>query len=280
MTTTYIDNYKRLHSIVDPLVDEMKRTKNLSNVKVYAYFKSYIAENNIPKEVITKEKIRLFYHDFYGLCTYNKGKRRYGTPLTSNDKFLKNLFKIEIIKSNKNKKSSLEKYCDNIRKFKKAFTEECHPYLWQEIQEAYKKFDVEEFYIKALNEIGAEGEKVENGYGLAFYDFLNKFCREKNISGIITENHYGRTTLRSNVKRNKYGFGTDIEKIISNVKDAIENKKDYSTHWRANYDVSLQVKKSEDGNMRAWLSLEYKNCGNGHYYLLINENLAIFCEND
>ena len=36
----------------------------------------------------------------------------------------------------------------------------------------------------------------------------------------------------------------------------------------------------KDGVFRAWFSSEYKGCGNGDYYLLINPTQAIFVEKD
>lgn len=61
------------------------------------------------------------------------------------------------------------------------------------------------------------------------------------------------------------------------IKKMIEEHKDYKTWARTNYDTSFQY--SAEKQM-AWYSEEYKNCGNGHYYLALNESTAVFCEND
>ena len=40
----------------------------------------------------------------------------------------------------------------------------------------------------------------------------------------------------------------------------------------AGYEMSLSTAKKEVGEFIGYLSLEYKNCGNGYYYLLINDD--------
>ena len=51
--------------------------------------------------------------------------------------------------------------------------------------------------------------------------------------------------------------------------------------WTSGYDVTYTIGKKEEGMDRgAWLSLEYRNCGNGHYGLLLDATHAIFYEDD
>ena len=47
------------------------------------------------------------------------------------------------------------------------------------------------------------------------------------------------------------------------------------------YDVTYTIDKAEEGKRRgAWLSNEYRNCGNGHYGLLLDATHAVFYEDD
>ena len=61
------------------------------------------------------------------------------------------------------------------------------------------------------------------------------------------------------------------------IKEKLANKEKYSTWARTNYDTSFNY---EPDRKMAWYSEEYKNCGNGHYYLALDNNTALFCEND
>jgi hypothetical protein len=72
------------------------------------------------------------------------------------------------------------------------------------------------------------------------------------------------------------GEYTDIHKIINELKESIEHGKPYSVSWRGNYDYSIWY---EPGG-KATFSAEYKGMGNGHYYVLVNEKLALFLEDD
>lgn len=69
----------------------------------------------------------------------------------------------------------------------------------------------------------------------------------------------------------------------SQLHDAIINKKNYSDKWSNGYDCSVEVAFDDDKEgayNRGWMSKEYVGCGNGHYYLLLDEKHAVFYEDD
>jgi hypothetical protein len=59
------------------------------------------------------------------------------------------------------------------------------------------------------------------------------------------------------------------------LREAIADKKDAKTicsrYNFAGYEMSIEIH-NDNGVFRGFLSLEYKNCGNGYYYLLINDD--------
>ena len=62
------------------------------------------------------------------------------------------------------------------------------------------------------------------------------------------------------------------------IKEALMNKQKYSIYREpVNYDVSFEYDPNK--NM-AWYSEEYRRCGNGHYYIAIDNSTAWFVEND
>ena len=67
--------------------------------------------------------------------------------------------------------------------------------------------------------------------------------------------------------------------VIDGVAQAF-GKGSFSYAWRYKYDYSVEGRFCADGIYRAWLSQEYKGCGNGHYWLLISPTQAIFYESD
>lgn len=64
------------------------------------------------------------------------------------------------------------------------------------------------------------------------------------------------------------------------IATAIANKSDYRVSWRKDYDYSFELKNTPDGDYKGWLSQEFKNCGNGHYWLVISTTQCIFAEDD
>lgn len=73
-------------------------------------------------------------------------------------------------------------------------------------------------------------------------------------------------------------IGKTYPHIIEQMQKAISEGKNYTSGtWRfRGYDMSLEIAFDPDnGDMIGYLNMEYKDCANGYYYLLINENTFI-----
>lgn len=73
-------------------------------------------------------------------------------------------------------------------------------------------------------------------------------------------------TLDSVAKTHPFG--------VNAFKEALRQRKSYNSgkfEFRG-YDTHLWLEIDADGEIRGGLSLEYRNCANGRYYLLINDN--------
>lgn len=68
-----------------------------------------------------------------------------------------------------------------------------------------------------------------------------------------------------------------IEPIIQ----AIKNKTNYDSGRQdfRGYDATVTIT-VDNGMLRGYLALEYRGCGNGHYYLLINDDCFIYYDKD
>lgn len=69
----------------------------------------------------------------------------------------------------------------------------------------------------------------------------------------------------------------DNTAIKDNIRRALAEKRKHSESVTVSYDVSFEYNPELK---KAWYSEEYRNCGNGHYYLALSENTAVFAEND
>lgn len=68
------------------------------------------------------------------------------------------------------------------------------------------------------------------------------------------------------------------KRIKAEISDALKNHKKYEVYrLPVTYDVTFEYVPEDE---KAWYSEEYRDCGNGHYYLALNHSTALFCEND
>jgi hypothetical protein len=72
-------------------------------------------------------------------------------------------------------------------------------------------------------------------------------------------------------------YREENEARLKTIQEKIDAKEKYRTSGRASYDVSFEYNPEVN---RAWYSEEYKDCGNGHYYLALDSTHALFCEDD
>lgn len=69
------------------------------------------------------------------------------------------------------------------------------------------------------------------------------------------------------------------ENQMNSIKKSIETKTNYRLSWTNGYDNSIEVR-NENDCLKGWYSEEYRGCGNGYYYFLIDEKHVLFCEKD
>ena len=67
----------------------------------------------------------------------------------------------------------------------------------------------------------------------------------------------------------------EYPRAIQQLREGIKEKKATGSvlfgQRFAGYDISISLEKKENGELFGYLSLEYKGCGNGYYYVLIND---------
>ena len=141
----------------------------------------------------------------------------------------------------------------------------------------YDLFWVEDDGYRNSNDVPVEerNQAFEKHYG----EYIKKypFIFRKNDNGqMFVDTDY--IWELSECKLKSMYFGKYInEEYKNDIKKAISDKTKIGRMSRTSYDVSFSY--DPDKN-RAWYSEEYKNCGNGHYFLALDHSLALFCEND
>ena len=199
----------------------------------------------------TKEKKRMFISRDGYVCEFKKRSRTRGRCIG-----LEELWRtVEPIKADTDKVTICKRNIKNIIKYLTASG------LWPDILENMKK-------LQQLKDEDLEYLcKCE-------YSEHNTFMDEHGIDHISPDMYYSLLSKRGIITIN-WGRGHDW--IKRGWMTALNERRKYSMRWTVSYDNSVEY--NPDGN-RAWYSEEYRGCGNGHYYLLLDEKHAAFREDD
>ena len=112
-------------------------------------------------------------------------------------------------------------------------------------------------------------DRLMEQYPCAFYEdvtgcaHVDSFFASETSECILKRMYFGKLLNKDEKER---------------IATALDHKQDYSSgRIHAGYDVTFTYESKKD---KAWYSEEYRNCGNGHYYIALDANTALFVEND
>lgn len=200
----------------------------------------------------TKEEMRLFVYCNDTICRYMHKSVRFGYPV-STDKWVS----INPI-NGADVNTKVKNFMQNVVKYLNESG------LWVDIKESFEK-------------ILAQGDDYLNHVLSLDWSEQRKYMNET-IGTTFHVDSIVRSALKGIISINYERYDKDY--IRERAKNAIKNNESYSHSWRKRYDNSIEFRLCDDGKKRGWYSEEFKNCGNGHYYLALDERRAIFCEDD
>lgn len=191
-----------------------------------------------------KEKRRLFTND-NKICEFGKGCRYYGYIVNTSV----------------------------VESWKNIAVRDTLVYAWKNLQKVNKILEKSELWTElatSLKKLETLGYSNFQDYAKLDWDGRGKWEEENNC--IISMDN-----LINSLKRGIKNVNWDFQNSKRLMQQAIENKTKYTHYWRKGYDNSAEY--NPECN-RAWYSEEYRGCGNGHYYLMIDYTHAIFAEDD
>ena len=246
----------------------------LKDIKPY---KKYKAIRNSDKAVV---RFGRYSQNNDMIFIYGRRRKNYGWIITEQE-FLANY---TIMKTRATEKSKWEHNVDRVIKTLEKSG------LWDNILEVFRNlkklgWDKRKELSEEWNNIEDRSEYKDGHYhNTAEYNvWLDKV--EKEYPFLISVDEHGERYVSSQYfwemsyaqLKNMY-FGKWYNKDRKEeIAKCLAEKKPLRFCERVSYDVSFEYN-AELG--KAWYSEEYKGCGNGHYYLALDNNLALFCEND
>jgi len=222
--------------------------KTFPNLKVEEKYSGVIVYDDS-----TTEKARFMRESSGTLFVYRTGYRRYGYRTCPINGVLRFRGKTIVEFKVPAEVSYCEKYANDLLKWKRYILKHLAEGVWPNLREDAEKITEEKIALLKKCDADADVHKAAADIGLPYIE------RYKSITLTSCEIPSG---------------------IHKRIKEAIRNKKDFDESWRGRYDYSARGKTCEDGSYRMWFSAEYRGLGNGHYYLLLDDNHAIFIEDD
>lgn len=122
-----------------------------------------------------------------------------------------------------------------------------------------------------------------------FYDASGSWTEQQNARDAwmqrrgLDRNHISSDLMRGIVDKGLVSIPYDRlerDERRRQLAGKISAREEFRHRWRGSYDYSVSGEVGKDGIMRAWYSAEFKDCGNGHYYLMLDERHAIHAEDD
>ena len=202
--------------------------------------------------------------NMYG-CVYiiGKGRRHYGHELVSWCDHYEDWAALKLVEHKGTDRVSLVR-----RRAKDAVKYLAQSGFWADIKKEIEYFlenvDIEEF-CKDMEKGSYENFYCQREEGQKY-----AWCKTYQVF----ESFYSKNCWKS-IAWSKYSR----QRESAEVENAIKSKKDYRRRWTNGYDNTLEITFNND-YPRGWYSEEFRNCGNGHYYLLFDATHAIFYEDD
>lgn len=206
-----------------------------------------------------------------GLVRMAKGARRKGYHVSENA--LDGLT-VRIVKEPEKRELTVaEKYAEDVRKWAAYILKNCHPNVWVQLQQEAAAVTLGNLarYIAARNAYPEHPGRFETSEEYLVYH--NAMPTPKQFGGMPEIEEYKTLTIAS-CRHPNPGYMSSL------INGHMDRKEDFSYSWYADYDYTVSGRVCLGGLYKAWLSQEFKGCGNGHYYLLISDKHAVFAEND
>lgn len=209
---------------------------------------------NVAFRVTTSDriipKIRLFVTKEGNVAEFRKGSRRWGYTVN-----VQNWQKIEPIHT----KEKTDVFFHNVKRIIAYLTASG---LWPNILEALKK----------LEKIDPNELKSWENKQHAWREYEG-FANTLDIRTISSDEFFSLWDPKC-IKTAAFGKWSDTKQKLT---EHMMEKTAYSDRWRGSYDYSIEYNPDKKA---AWYSEEYKNCGNGHYWLMLDNMHVAFREDD
>ena len=209
--------------------------------------------------------VRLWKADDGRIAILGKGKKKWGHELSCYDHY-EDWATLRLVEHDE---------IDYHKRFVKRATDALKMLnesgLWKDIKQSMEHF----FTLTESEQRELVNDIMTDSYELFYHEVYKENGKYSWVHGYQVFESFVRKTCWKSIAWHKW----ERERMSAEVAECIKNGTDFHRRWENGYDNSVEIA-NRNGEKLAWYSEEYRNCGNGWYYLMFDATHAIFYEKD
>lgn len=209
--------------------------------------------------------VRLWKADDGRIAILGKGKKKWGHELSCYDHY-EDWATLRLVEHDE---------IDYHKRFVKRATDALKMLnesgLWKDIKQSIEHF----FTLTESEQRELVNDIMTDSYELFYHEVYKENGKYSWVHGYQVFESFVRKTCWKSIAWHKW----ERERMSAEVAECIKNGTDFHRRWENGYDNSVEIA-NRNGEKLAWYSEEYRNCGNGWYYLMFDATHAIFYEKD
>ena len=231
-----------------------------------------IVTNNFAKPYRVKligggsKIVRLWQTNDGRIAIISKGRKKWGHELSSWSDHYEDWATLRLVEHDE-----IDYYKRFVKRATDALKMLTESGLWSDIKQSIEHF----FALTESEQRELVNDIMTDSYELFYNEVYKENGKYSWVSGYQVFEAFVRKTCWKSIAWHKW----ERERMSAEVAECIKNGTYFHRRWENGYDNTVEIA-NHDGEKLAWYSEEYRNCGNGHYYLMFDATHAIFYEDD
>ena len=209
--------------------------------------------------------VRLWKADDGRIAIMGKGRKKWGHELSCYDHY-EDWATLRLVEHDE-----IDYYKRFVKRATDALKMLTESGLWPDIKQSIEHF----FALTESEQKELVNDIMTDSYELFYHEVYKENGKYSWVHGYQVFESFVRKTCWKSIAWHKW----ERERMSAEVAECIKNGKEFRRRWVNGYDNSVEIA-NRDGEKLAWYSEEYRNCGNGWYYLMFDATHAIFYEKD
>ena len=210
--------------------------------------------------------VRLWQTDDGRIAIMDKGRKKYGHEITKWYDHYDEWTNLRLVEH-----KEFDYYKRFVKRANDALKMLNESGLWSDIKQSIEHF----FTLSEAEQRELVNDIITDSYELFYHEVYKENGKYSWVHGYQVFEAFVRKTCWKSIAWHKW----ERNRMSEEVAQCIKNGTSFHRRWTNGYDNSVEIA-NRNGEKLAWYSEEYRECGNGHYYLMFDATHAIFYEDD